>query len=198
VARAAVLVAVVVLAGAASAVQAASARDALLRPGVGIGKVRLGMTVAGVRRAMGKHDVGRAQRRDFGNRELELTWWSGLADSFVVRLLGPPGHERVISIATTRKSERTVSGIGPGIRVARFRRAFPNASCRTLFPVGGGTLIGTEFVVDAGNGRETAFVRGKWEGSTARPIRPELDYRNIVEVIVRTRLARPATEVERC
>lgn len=189
---------IVVASLVATGVEAAGNRDALVRPGSGIGKVRLGMTVAQVQRAMGRRYIGRAELRDFGNRYLEFNWLSGLADNFIVEFLGPRERERVISIATTRKSERTASGIGPGVTVARFYKVFPRAQCRTLFPVGGGILIGTEFVVDAGNGRETAFVRGKWEGSTARPARPETDARNIVEVIVRNRAARPAAIPQTC
>ena len=154
------------------------------------------MSVAEVREAMGRHDVGRALRRGFGRRELELTWWSGLADNFIVRLLGPRGRERVVAVSTTRQSERTASGIGPGVPVTRLRGAFPDARCRTLFPVGGGMLIGTEYVVDAGNGRATAFVRGKWEGDAAHRVRA--DARTIVEVIVRARSARPPAVEQRC
>lgn len=183
---------------AAGSVAAAPSKDALVRPGLSIGKVRLGMDVAQVRRAMGRHDSGVAELKGFGSRRLELTWWSGLADHFIVELLGPRGRERVVSIATSRKSERTGAGIGPGVRVARLMRVYPRARCRSLYPVGGGSIIGSEFVIDAGGGRETVFVRGKWGGSTARPVRPELDARNVVEVIVRARAARPPAVEGRC
>ena len=177
---------------------AAAQRDAVVRLGVGIGKVRLGMTAAEVRRVMGRHDARRSERRGFGNRWLELTWWSGLADNFTVQLEGQRGRERVIAVSTTRKSERTAEGLGPGVTVTRFRQAFPNARCRMLFPRDGGLVIATEFVIDAGGGRETAFLRGKWSVSAEGPVRPELDSRNIVEVIVRTRLARPEANARTC
>ncbi|MBA2476931.1 MAG: hypothetical protein H0V40_13365 [Actinobacteria bacterium] len=191
-------VALALAAFAAGALHAAPSRDTLVRPGLGVGKVRLGMTVSEVRRAMGRHDIGVAKRLGFGSRRLELTWWSGLADHFIVQLVGPRGRERVVSIATSRTSERTATGIGPGVRVSRLLQVYPRARCQTLFPVGGGTVIGSEFVIDAGNGRETAFARGKWSGSTARPIRPENDFRNVAEVIVRTRAARPPADAQRC
>jgi len=136
---------------AAGSVVAAPSKDALVRPGLSIGKVRLGMDVAQVRRAMGRHDSGVAELKGFGSRRLELTWWSGLADHFIVELLGPRGRERVVSIATSRKSERTGAGIGPGVRVARLMRVYPRARCRSLYPVGGGSIIGSEFVIDAGS-----------------------------------------------
>ena len=196
--KAAIVAAACVLAASGAAVQAAPQREAVVRLGVGIGKVRLGMTAAEVRRAMGRHDARSAQPRGFGNRRLELTWWSGLADNFTVQLEGRSGRERVIAVSTTRKSERTAGGFGPGVTVARFRRAFPNARCRMLLPTDGGLPIGTEFVVDAGGGRETAFMRGKWRVSAEGPVRPELDARNIVQVIVRTRLARPEANVQSC
>jgi hypothetical protein len=196
--KAAIVVAAGVLASSGAVVQAAPERDAVVRLGVGIGKVRLGMTGAQVRRAMGGPEARRTEQRGFGNRRVELTWWSGRADSFTVQLEGRRGRERVIAVSTTRKSERTAQGLGPGVTVARFRRAFPNARCRMLLPRDGGLLIATEFVVDAGGGRETAFLRGKWSVSADGRPPPELDSRNIVEVIVRTRLARPEANVQSC
>ena len=59
-----------VLAASGAAAQAAPQREALVRLGVGIGKVRLGMTAAEVRRAMGRHDARSIEPRGFGNRRL--------------------------------------------------------------------------------------------------------------------------------
>jgi len=61
-------------AGVAAAVAAAAAATApsvtqLIRPGVAIGKVRLGMSFAQVRRALGRPQlVNRREERGFGRR----------------------------------------------------------------------------------------------------------------------------------
>ncbi|MGH3102739.1 MAG: hypothetical protein ACRDN6_01400 [Gaiellaceae bacterium] len=147
---------------AADTTRAALARDALIRPGVGIGKVELGMTLAQVRRVMGRHDTGTSERRGFGVRYLELVWDRGPEDYFSVGLLGSPRRLRVVIVSTTRPAERTASGIGPGTALRRLLRTVPGLRCRDVFPAGGGVLVQREYVLTGGRGRETVFVPGKW------------------------------------
>jgi hypothetical protein len=109
-------------------VSAAAGRDARIRPGVGIGRVDLGMTQAQVRRALGPHDTGWSEQRGLGVRYLELTWARGPDDYFAVGLLGRPGRLRVVSIATTRRAE-TYRGIGAGATIARLRRTIRGLRC---------------------------------------------------------------------
>jgi hypothetical protein len=149
-------------------VPAASGRDALIRPGQGIGQVDLGMTLAQVKRALGRHDTGWSERRGLGLRYLELTWDSGPEDYFAVGLLGRPGRLRVVSVVTTRPAER-LRGVGPGATVARMKRTFRGLRCRTLWPAGGGTIIQTEYWLGARNGPQTIFVPGKWRFYTSNP-----------------------------
>ncbi len=180
--------------GAAVAVAPAAAapqRDALIRPGVGIGKVRLGMTVTQVKRLLGRHDLGTARARGFGNRYLELTWWSGLADHFTVRLYGRKGGERVVLISTDKRSERTPAGIRPGVPMTRVKRAFPAIRCQTWVPPGG-VFVKTEYVLRHRSGVETVFVDGgwRWNGSTSNPKDGRYSADNLAVVIVRAQSER--------
>jgi hypothetical protein len=149
-------------------VPASGARDALIRPGKGIGKVDLGMTLAQVKRALGRHDTGWSERRGLGLRYLELTWDGGPEDYFAVGLLGRPDRLRVVSIMTTRPAE-SLRGVGPGTTVATLKRAFRGLRCRTLWPAGGGTMIQTEYWLGARNGPQTIFVPGKWRFYRSNP-----------------------------
>jgi hypothetical protein len=99
---------------------AAPQRDALIRPGVGIGKVRLGMSLAQVRAAWGRPQaVIPSQER--GARQLELQYDYA---AYVVTLVGVPGRERVTSVGTTLAKERTSQGVGVGSLERRLQRAF--------------------------------------------------------------------------
>jgi hypothetical protein len=171
-------------------------RTELIRPGVGIGKVRLGMSVAQVKAAMGRHDIGVACARGFGVRYLELTWWSGLADHFTVGLLGRKGAERAVFVSTDRPSERTAGGIGPGVPMTRVARAFPRAGCFEYTPAGGGN---TKIENILSHGRtETVFISGGWTGSTSNPHEGRHSAKNLAVVIVQLPSARPAGRYQPC
>ena len=73
--RSALPVALVAAVVAAAAAHGAPQRDALVRPGVGIGKIRLGMTPAQVFRALGRTPlVNRRIDFGFGTRYVEYGW----------------------------------------------------------------------------------------------------------------------------
>jgi hypothetical protein len=95
---------------------AAPAHDLVIRPGVGIGKVRLGMSLAQVRAAWGKPQAVTATRR-----RIELQYDFA---AYVVTLSRSRGQGRVVSVATTLAKERTPEGIGVGSPETRLRRAF--------------------------------------------------------------------------
>jgi hypothetical protein len=149
-------------------VSAAAGRDTRIRPGQGIGKVDLGMTQAQVRRALGPHDQGWSQRRGLNRRYVELTWDRGPEDYLAVGLLGRPGREHVVSIATTRRAE-TYRGIGPGTTVARLRRTIRGLRCLEYWPAGGGMMVESGFALGRRNGPQTVFVRGKWRFYRSNP-----------------------------
>ena len=94
-------------------------RDALIRPGVGIGKVRLGMTLAQVRAAWGRPQAQTIEILPRGGREIELQYDFA---AYTVVLTGRPGRETVDSIATTLTKERTRQGLGVGTPERRLQR----------------------------------------------------------------------------
>ena len=125
--RSALLVVLSVAVGAAASAQAAGERDALVRPGVGIGKVRLGMTPAQVFRALGRTQVvNRRIDYGFGKRYVEYGWdytsWS-------VGFTGRPNSFRVSKVATTLRRERTRGGVGVGTTLRALLRVYPNVQC---------------------------------------------------------------------
>lgn len=142
-------------------VPAAGARDALIRPGKGIGEVDLGMTLAQVKRAMGRHDTGWSEQRGLGGRYLELVWDRGPEDTFTVGMLGRPGALRVVSVWTTRRGERTTTGWGPGSSRAELVRKVRGLRCHTVWRRdGSGHIVRIEYILGRVGGPETVFVPG--------------------------------------
>lgn len=118
---------------------ATPARDALFRPGAAIGEVRLGMTLAQVRRALGRPQfVNRRARLGFGRVYVEYAWAYG---EWVVGFQTERQVLRVVRISTTTRRERTHDGIGVGTRVRAIVRRYPNAECRTHSATIGGTWV---------------------------------------------------------
>ena len=134
--------------------EGASQATALIRPGVGIGKVRLGMTQAQVRRALGRHTVVNVRERRFGLTYLELAYDYS---AYTVGFFGAPGKLRVVSVATSLRRERTRSGLGPGTSLRSLRRALRGEQCRLRRVA---TFVGrhTECTVSARSGARTTFV----------------------------------------
>ncbi len=101
-------VAVLVVASA----EATPTRDTLLRPGIGAGKVRLGMTFAQVRRAIGRPT--RVERREIYRFETYVEYAWGINSSWRVGFHGRTlARSRVVFLQTTRR-ERTAGGAGVG------------------------------------------------------------------------------------
>jgi hypothetical protein len=101
---------------------AAPSMNALVHPGIGIGKVRLGMTLAQVERALGKPMLlNRNLDRGFGIRYKEYGWdWT----SWRVGFVGRPGHLRVVRVATSVRTQRTREGIGVGSTTKQLARHY--------------------------------------------------------------------------
>lgn len=106
----------------AGAALAAPARDALVRPGVSVGKVKLGMTEAQLRSAMGAPDYVLRKRGSFGRFTVQFQY--GARSEWVVDLTGPRGATRVVSVTTFVRSQRLPNGFGPGTRELTIRRAY--------------------------------------------------------------------------
>ena len=145
------LAAALVAAVAAAPAGSTPARDALVRPGMGIGKVRLGMTLAQVRGAVGRPQyVNRRLRVGFGRTYVEYAWdHRFLTVGFFVR----GGQLRAARISTTSPRERTREGLGRGSRPRDIARRYRDATCRYKYPPG------VEWItVVHPNGRQTMFV----------------------------------------
>jgi hypothetical protein len=108
------------LALAASA-SASTQRDTLIRPGVAIGKVRLGMTLAQVHTAWGRPQAVTIRTQDRGGRILELQYDFA---AYTATLSGLPKRERVIAVGTTLAKERLRQGLGVGSLERRLQRTF--------------------------------------------------------------------------
>lgn len=155
--------ALIVAAGGAGAPTSA-AEDASIRPGLGIGGVRLGMTQAQVRAALGKPAaVVRRERRGFGSEYVEFEW--NLA-AWTVAFAGQPSRLRVVKVATTLRTQRA-RGVGPGSVVRAVSNAFPAARCvdKWLTHRAPNTIVPSSFqgrwlVVGEQRGRHTVFVVG--------------------------------------
>jgi hypothetical protein len=148
----------VVLAAAVpvGSVTAAPSRDALVHPGRGIGKLRLGMTQAEVRRVLGAHSyVTKRRRLGFGEQYLELQW--GYAE-WTVGFQGRPGRMRAVRVGTTLRSQRTRSNLGTGSRIRDILRVYPNATCSGWPGLGSDSSRETWIVVRHPTGARTIFA----------------------------------------
>lgn len=110
------VIALVLTLTAGGAATAAPTRDALVRPGVGIGQLRLGMTLRESVQALRRPIVFERARvfpRE-GVRYLQYRTNDGL---WRIGLLGVHGRERLALISTKAPRERTRDGIGVGTLV---------------------------------------------------------------------------------
>jgi hypothetical protein len=138
-----------------------------VRHGAGIGKIRLGMTYADVRRILGgPQTVDRRERLSDGRRYLEFSWDFGW---WTVGFLGRPGNLRVAMVSTANRRERTVEGLGVGTRERVVRRTL-RVRCAEILERGGGTFptqpqpFERRCTHPSHRGRETAFVLGQQGG----------------------------------
>jgi hypothetical protein len=174
---------------------AAVARDALIRPGVGIAKARLGMTATQVRAAMGRPLAVLPQQAGFGRRAVEWQYGYG---AYTVRLEGRGDALRVVAVATTAYRERTPEGLGVGTLESRVERAYgARIRCERLRTGAAGEGRSTaivvldrdrDCVVAHTNGTQTVFVTwmGPQRPSQAAPTAAEWEEAaTVLEVVVR-------------
>lgn len=116
---------------------AAPERNQVIRMGNSIGKVQLGMTMAGARRALGGRHRVVYHRADFGTfgRYLELGWevqggsWEPVLWRVGFRSWTRGGPMRVVRVSTTARSQRTPRRLGVGSRPRHIVKAYPHATC---------------------------------------------------------------------
>ena len=116
---------------------AAPHRELVIVPGQAIGEVRIGMSLAQVRRALGRPTgVSKQLRTAFGSY-VEYDWGWG---RWAVGLSGRGTKMRVSLVATTLRRERTREGIGVGTRIRRVESMYRNRGIRCDSQVVAGKL----------------------------------------------------------
>jgi hypothetical protein len=190
-----VLACVIAAAAAAASAGASPSHEALIRPGVGIGAARLGMTTTQLRAAMGKPLAVLSQPASYGRTSIEWQYGYG---AFTVRLEGPRRALRVVSVATTLRRERTREGLGVGTLEARVERAYAGRiRCERLRTGGASdgrsTLVvvldqNRDCVVSHPNGTRTVFRTWVKPGVYEPPPTPERWEKDaqVLEVSVRS------------
>jgi hypothetical protein len=117
---------------------AAPERNEVIRMGVGIGKVQLGMTLPRVRRAFGGPHLAVYRRQNFGARGqyMELGWefpgrtsWEPVVWRVGFRSRTRGGTLRAVRVSTTARSQRTTKGLGVGSRPGALAKAYRGATC---------------------------------------------------------------------
>jgi hypothetical protein len=130
--------------------------DHRLRYGDAIGRVQLGMTLAQVRRVLGREwAVSKRERRSGRLRYLELqfdySWWT------VGLMRRANGEYRTVRIGTVARGQRTPERLGVGSTYRAVRREL-RVSCRMVSSAVTGNFLHTECIYRPRTGRETAFI----------------------------------------
>lgn len=166
-----------VLVLAAVAAGTASAAELTIYPGVGVGKVKLGMTRAQVLRVLGKDYIVNGRK----GSATELAWDYG---SWTVTLV----QNRVVEVAVTLRSQKTPAGIGPGSTWRRLRTAYPGGAC-TALPIPASTIyFRNEYLVAHRGGTQTIYF-GSANNAFYEGKQNDRDWR-VTEVHVRRPYAR--------
>jgi hypothetical protein len=165
-----------ILVAAGVVASGASALEETIYPGVGIGKVKLGMTRAQVVRTLGNDYVV----NESGSSYTELGW---NFSSWSVRLRGG----RAVEVGTILHSQRTTKRVGPGTFWLKLVKAYPGGACTfTDVPPAGSAAYGVlEYLVAHKGGTQTLFTLHAWPprayyGAAAKTF-------FVVSVAVRTR-----------
>jgi hypothetical protein len=96
----------------------ASAFELTIHPGVGIGKVKLGMTKAQVERVLGRDRI--SSERDGAYTEFAWNY-----ETFTVGFV----RGRAVQIATSLANQRTKKGVGVGATWLQLMRTHPGGQC---------------------------------------------------------------------
>lgn len=122
-----------------SAAQAATSKKAGIEIGVGMAGVEIGMTQGQVRNRLGKPRKSFKVQAAFGPGrlvlyrypKLDVEFWRG-APRTPSGSKPPDKRQRVASMVTTRKSERTSKGIGVGSTERQVKRNVAGVKCENL------------------------------------------------------------------
>jgi hypothetical protein len=125
-------------------IPSASATESTIYPGVGIGKVKLGMTKAQV-----VHVLGNDYIVDSRNSTSVALGWN--FDSWTATFV----MNHVVQVGVTVRSQRTTSGIGSGSTWRQLVHAYPHGVCTTA-PYGFYGAV--EYLVPHRGGTQTIYV----------------------------------------
>jgi hypothetical protein len=172
---------VVVAAVTAGTVLASSAGavESTIYPGVGIGKVKLGMSAARVTKAMGRDFIVNKRETVNGVHYVEYGWnFAHWTVTFAQR-----GRAlTAVQVATDLNSQHTANGIGMGTKWRAVLHAFPGGRCawgHHYQPWG----VNLEYLVPHKGGTQTMFTFGSIVDTSTVPAR--LVGYKVVEVRVR-------------
>jgi hypothetical protein len=115
----------------------ASATESTITPGVGIGKIRTGMTLKQVEKVFGAGFLVNARANVGGMAYVDRGWEFG---SWSVGFLRHDKTQQVAQIATTLRGEKTRKGIGVGSLFKAVVRAYPQAICVGYYTTMGGSV----------------------------------------------------------
>jgi hypothetical protein len=165
------LLGVLVVAGVAAL--GASAMEETINPGVGIGKIKLGMTRAQVLRALGKDYVVNETTPSY----TELGW---NFSSWTVRLR----DGRAVEVGTALRNQTTTKRVGPGTLWLKLVKAYPGGAC-TFADVDTSADGVLEYLVAHKGGTQTLFTLHAWPPRAYYGSSPKTFF--VVSVAVRTR-----------
>jgi hypothetical protein len=170
----------------ATLVSAASASESTIDPGVGIGKVKLGMTKAQVERVLGRDSVRYGTKTVAGRRYVEHAWdWSHWRVTFELH----GGTLRAVQVVVDLKTQRTAKRVGVGSRWLDVVRAYPGGRCAF-----GGRLFKSEpvehveYLVPRKGGAQTIF---NFAGILANPFVATGPQTIVGYAVVEVRVRRP-------
>jgi hypothetical protein len=112
----------------------ASATESTIVPGVGIGKVKLGMTQAQVEKVLGKDHIVNSEGIVGDARYRELAWNFA---SWSVVFLRTGWYWRVVQVETTLSPQRTTQGIGVSSPFERVVNSYSQVFCSGIYSTWG-------------------------------------------------------------
>lgn len=127
-------------------VPAAAGTESTIYPGVGIGKVKLGMTEAQVKRQLGPW---RFVNEREGNH-LSVGWGFG---EWTLDFVGG----RVVQVATTLVAQKTATRVGVGTSWRALVRAYPHGVCTINNDTRNVYAAGAEYLVPHKGGTQTIY-----------------------------------------